>query len=86
MMSVVSPNFKNISRQTATRDVLIYYAKEKDHVKEKLVKAPGLICLTSDNWNSEHTNDKYICITAHWVDKNWKLQKRILRFRALYPP
>ncbi|TYG49799.1 hypothetical protein ES288_D10G123200v1 [Gossypium darwinii] len=86
MMRIASPNFKNISRQTATRDVLKYYAKERDHVKEELAKAPGLICLTSDNWNSEHSNDEYICIIAHWVDKDWKLQKRIIRFRALFPP
>ncbi|KAG4214923.1 hypothetical protein ERO13_A01G151490v2 [Gossypium hirsutum] len=66
MMSIASPNFKNISRYTAARDVLMYYAKERDR-------------------NSEHTNDEYICITAHWVDKNWKLQKRIIRFRALFP-
>ncbi|TYG51484.1 hypothetical protein ES288_D10G261400v1 [Gossypium darwinii] len=50
------------------------------------IATPGLICLTSNNWNSEHTNDEYICITAHWVDKDWKLQKRIIRFRALFPP
>ncbi|TYJ42150.1 hypothetical protein E1A91_A03G068800v1 [Gossypium mustelinum] len=86
MMRIASPNFKNISRYTAARDVLMYYAKERDRVKEELAKAPGLICLTSDNWNSEHTNDEYICITAHWVDKDWKLQKRIIRFRALFLP
>ncbi|MBA0762972.1 hypothetical protein Gotri_012512 [Gossypium trilobum] len=34
MMSVVSLNFKNISRQTTTRDVLMFYAKERYHVKE----------------------------------------------------
>ncbi|KAG4137558.1 hypothetical protein ERO13_D07G078850v2 [Gossypium hirsutum] len=85
MMRIASLNFKNISRHTAARDVLMYYAKERDRVKEELAKAPGLICLTSDNWNSEHTNDEYICITAHWVDKDWKLQKRIIRFRALFP-
>ncbi|PPS15767.1 hypothetical protein GOBAR_AA04817 [Gossypium barbadense] len=34
MMSVDSPNFKNISRQTTTMDVLKYYAQERDHVKE----------------------------------------------------
>ncbi|KAL1073895.1 hypothetical protein V6Z11_D11G253200 [Gossypium hirsutum] len=86
MMRIASPNFKNISRHIAARDVLMYYAKERDRVKEELAKAPGLICLTSDNWNSEHTNDEYICVTAHWVDKDWKLQKRIIRFRALFPP
>ncbi|KAK8321461.1 hypothetical protein V6Z12_A12G099600 [Gossypium hirsutum] len=86
MMRIASPNFKNISRYTAARDVLMHYAKERDRVKEELAKAPGLICLTSNNWNSEHTNDEYICITAHWVDKDWKLQKRIVRFRALFPP
>ncbi|KAG4128841.1 hypothetical protein ERO13_D09G043232v2 [Gossypium hirsutum] len=86
MIRISSPNFTNISRHTAARDVLMYYAKERDRVKEELAKAPGLICLTSDNWNSEHTNDEYICITAHWVDKDWKLQKRIIRFRALFPP
>ncbi|TYG67888.1 hypothetical protein ES288_D05G110900v1 [Gossypium darwinii] len=58
MMRIASPNFKNISRHTAARDVLMYYAKERDR----------------------------ICITAHWVDKDWKLQKRIIRFRALFPP
>ncbi|MFQ6646339.1 hypothetical protein Gotur_020180 [Gossypium turneri] len=70
MIRIASPNFKNISRHTATRDVLLYYAKERDHIKEELAKAPGLNCLTSYNWNSEHTNEEYICITAHWVDKD----------------
>ncbi|MFQ6643235.1 hypothetical protein Gotur_018041 [Gossypium turneri] len=52
---------------------------------DMLVKAPSLISLTFDNWNSKHTNDEYICITAHWVDKDWKRQKRIIKFRALSP-
>lgn len=41
LMSIASSNFKNISRQTATRDVMRYYAKEREHVKEELAKAPG---------------------------------------------
>ncbi|TYI23854.1 hypothetical protein ES332_A06G194000v1 [Gossypium tomentosum] len=85
-MRLASLNFKNIRRYTATRDVLMYYTKERDHVKKELAKTPGLICLTSDNWNSEHTNDEYICITAHLVDKDWKLQKSIITFRALFLP
>ncbi|MBA0743862.1 hypothetical protein Gogos_006516 [Gossypium gossypioides] len=82
MMSVFSLNFKNISRPTTTRDLLIYYAKKIDLVKEKLAKSFGLVCLTSDDWNSEHTNDEYICVTTHWVDKDllilWTLCKPFL--------
>ncbi|XP_052880463.1 zinc finger BED domain-containing protein DAYSLEEPER-like [Gossypium arboreum] len=40
MMRISSPNFKNISRHTAAKDVLMYYAKERDCVKEELAKAP----------------------------------------------
>ncbi|MBA0765253.1 hypothetical protein Gotri_014476 [Gossypium trilobum] len=32
-MIIASPNFKNINRHTIARDVLMYYAKERDHVK-----------------------------------------------------
>ncbi|MFQ6643192.1 hypothetical protein Gotur_017235 [Gossypium turneri] len=55
-MRIYSPNFKNISRHTAARDVLMYYAKERNRVKEELAKA-----------------------------LDWKLQKRIIKFRALFP-
>lgn len=37
------------------------------------------VCLTTDTWSSI-TNLTYMCLTAHWIDKNWKLQKRILSF------
>ncbi|PPD85939.1 hypothetical protein GOBAR_DD17122 [Gossypium barbadense] len=43
MMRIASPNFKNISRYTAVRDVLMYYAKERDRVKEELAKEPDFV-------------------------------------------
>ncbi|PPR92893.1 hypothetical protein GOBAR_AA27782 [Gossypium barbadense] len=61
MKSDASPNFKNISRQTATRDVLMYYERER----ELMIKKSWL---------------------KHLVDKDWKLQKRIIRFKALSSP
>ena len=81
-MSIVCPNYKSISRQIATKSVLHYYTKEREHVKEELVKTPGQICLTSDNRKYDHIIDEYICITAHWIDSDWKLQIRIISFRA----
>ncbi|KAH1039585.1 hypothetical protein J1N35_041328 [Gossypium stocksii] len=62
MMRIASPNFKNISRFTATKDVLMYYAKERDHVKKELAKAPvkaGLE-LTDDVVGKIRNGIKYI--------------------------
>ncbi|XP_057522450.1 zinc finger BED domain-containing protein RICESLEEPER 1-like [Amaranthus tricolor] len=86
MVSQRCPQFSCISRHTLKRDIFRHYNEEKVIVKDELKKAPGRICLTADNWKSEHTDDEYMCITAHWVDANWKLQKRIIKFGALTPP
>lgn len=45
----------------------------------------GRISLTSDLWTSINT-DGFICLTAHWIDNEWRLQKRILNFRIMPPP
>lgn len=86
LASTMCPRFNMISRHTLKRDVLKYYNDEKLIVMDDLHKAPGRICFTTDNWRSEHTDDEYMCITAHWIDTNWKLQKRIIKFGALTPP
>ena len=30
--------------------------------------------------------DGYICLTAHFIDKNWVLSKRVLSFSFMPPP
>ncbi|KMS98808.1 hypothetical protein BVRB_3g068830 [Beta vulgaris subsp. vulgaris] len=86
MMSKATPHFKTCSRATITRDLFSLYYCDREKVKNMLVNAPGRICFTTDNWRSSHTWQHYICITAHFVDCNWKLHKLILRFRGLSPP
>ncbi|XP_024029605.1 zinc finger BED domain-containing protein RICESLEEPER 2-like [Morus notabilis] len=31
-------------------------------------------------------SDGYVCLTAHFIDKNWNLQKRVLNFSFMPPP
>lgn len=50
-----------------------------------MVRYPSRICLTSDAWTSIVT-DGYLSLTAHYVDSNWVLQKRILIFSYFPPP
>ncbi|KAL6559716.1 hypothetical protein OROGR_004833 [Orobanche gracilis] len=86
MASVMCPQYNNVSRHTHKRDAMRYYNEERKNIEYELQKAPGRICFTTDNWKSDHTHDEYMCITAHWVDSDWKLQNRIIKFSALTPP
>ncbi|KAL2897227.1 putative AC transposase [Bienertia sinuspersici] len=86
MISVACPSYKVLSRHTIRRDALKYYEEERKAVMSDLQNAMGRINFTSDNWRNDHTQDEYICITAHWIDTNWKLQKRIIRFGTSTPP
>ncbi|KAF7827091.1 zinc finger BED domain-containing protein RICESLEEPER 2-like [Senna tora] len=85
LMQAMNPKFKNLSRHTIKRDLMSSYKKEKEVVKSELSEVVGSISLTTDNWRSEHTMDEYICVTAHWIDANWKLHKKIIWFKDLMP-
>lgn len=81
----LNPTVRTISRNTAKADVLACYDVEKEVLKKELELIPGRICLTSDLWSSS-TTDSYMCMTAHYVDLNWVLQKKILIFRHIPSP
>ena len=85
IFSYLNSDVKHISRNTSKADVLKLYKNEKDDVKNKLKSIPGRICLTSDLWTSI-TSEGYICLTAHYVDENWKLKNIILNFCHMPPP
>ncbi|CAN1338973.1 Zinc finger BED domain-containing protein RICESLEEPER 2 [Linum perenne] len=43
----------------------------------------GRICLTTDTWTSIKQMN-YMCLTAHFIDRNWKLRKKIIGFRQVF--
>ena len=45
----------------------------------------GRICLTSDIWTSL-THSNFLCITTHYIDNEWKLNKRIISFKIINAP
>ena len=48
-------------------------------LQEMLNRTSKRICLTTNTWTSCQ-NLCYMCLTAHFVDNGWNLQKRILNF------
>ncbi|XP_062099771.1 zinc finger BED domain-containing protein RICESLEEPER 2-like [Humulus lupulus] len=79
------PGITLVTRNTAKADVVKMHALEKARIKSMLNNNSSRICLTSDLWTSIVT-DGYITITAHFIDKDWVLQKRILNFCFIPPP
>ncbi|KAF8661542.1 hypothetical protein HU200_056963 [Digitaria exilis] len=74
---VLQPRFDPPSRVTVARDCMQRYVKEKPKLKKILRNQR--ICLTTDTWTSRQ-NLCYMSLTAHWIDDEWNLQKRILNF------
>ncbi|GAB4860814.1 hypothetical protein Ancab_040052 [Ancistrocladus abbreviatus] len=86
MMSKACPQFKPFSQSLVRKEVFLMYVKERDNVKEMIVKAPGQVCLMTNYWKAKDTKDEYLCIAGQFIDHNWQLQRKVLCFRALVPP
>ena len=85
MMRRGMPEWQKISRGTAKNDCVTVYEVEKNKLKNKL-KHVQKVSITTDLWKSKNQKIEYMVITGHWIDSNWKLQKRILNFVHIPPP
>ncbi|GJX89879.1 F-box/kelch-repeat protein-like protein [Tanacetum coccineum] len=74
-----------ICRNSAKKDMLPIYEREKTNLKMKLEKVSGRISFTADLWSSI-TSDGYMALTAHYVDETWVLRKKGLNFSFVPPP
>ena len=76
-VEVLKPRFTISSCTTTARDCMNLYYKEKKKLKKALQKQR--VCLTIDTLTSVQ-NINCMCLIAHWIDNNWNLHKRILKF------
>ncbi|XP_062005944.1 zinc finger BED domain-containing protein RICESLEEPER 2-like [Rosa rugosa] len=73
----VCPLFKVPSRRKLVTNFLrMYDAQKKELIK--ILKAYR-VCLTTDTWTSVQ-NINYMVLTAHFVDVDWKMHKRVINF------
>ncbi|CAL1406613.1 unnamed protein product [Linum trigynum] len=82
----LNPLFKMVCRNTIKKDCLTIYDLERDAMMQLLDKNEGRVALTTDMWTSTSQKKGFMVVTAHYVDNNWKLQSRILRFIYLPAP
>ncbi|KAL0288567.1 UNVERIFIED_CONTAM: putative AC transposase [Sesamum calycinum] len=85
-LSGLNPDFKLPCRNTIRSDVIEVYEEEKVKIYKLLDGLRCKVSLTTDIWTSEHSHVAYCCLTVHFVDDSWELQKKILAFRKMpYP-
>ncbi|XP_052117558.1 zinc finger BED domain-containing protein RICESLEEPER 2-like [Arachis duranensis] len=84
-INYISPTIIMPSRNTLVSDLQMIYSTEKEKLRQKMSRIPNRICLISDVWTAS-TTEGYICLTAHFVDENWRLVSKILNFCRMIPP
>ncbi|XP_059462001.1 zinc finger BED domain-containing protein RICESLEEPER 2-like [Corylus avellana] len=76
-MNLVEPRFNVPSRTTLQKDCMKVCEREKLTLKSVL--RGKRICITTDTWTSIQ-NFNYMCVTAHFIDRDWILHKKIIKF------
>lgn len=79
----LQPLFKHISRFAVARDCMKLYLSERTCLKTYFDKFKSRIALTTNTWSSIQ-NLNYLCLTAHFIDENWKLHKKIISFEVMH--
>lgn len=76
------PSFSMKSRNTCRKEILDMYVEEKKKMYNFLGSLSCRFSGTMDLWTSRQ-NKSYMCVTVHFIDDNWSIQKRILNFMCL---
>ncbi|KAH9668696.1 BED-type domain-containing protein [Citrus sinensis] len=80
--SVAIPQFVMPSRRTIGKDVMELVLEEKAMLKSLICNNKQRVSLTTDLWTSVQ-NMSYMVITAHFIDSDWCLNRRIISFSAI---
>ncbi|CAN0838911.1 Putative AC transposase [Linum grandiflorum] len=82
-MLCVCPMFKIPGRKTMREDCFRMFLESKVVLKEYFrTECRGRISLTTDAWTSL-SNLNFMCVTAHFINNDWKLCKKIIGFMQI---
>lgn len=84
VMRYLNPSYQFIGRKTIRSECLKVFHSEKENLM-KSIRSVEVISLTCDLWTSNQ-NLCYMALVAHYIDKNWTMQCRVLNFAELDPP
>lgn len=82
----IQPAFERIPKDTLISDIIRNYEQMKSNIKNQLSEFNGVISFTSDIWMSCNERLGYVCVTSHYINSDWQLEKKIIAFRLLEYP
>src|SRR3954451_4352680 len=79
----LSPDAVLISADTIKRKIMDLYTANIDKMQEAFQDILGKISFTIDIWTSPSTKS-FLSITAHYIDKDWKLRNVLVDFVQVF--
>jgi len=80
LINGIEPRFKVPCRITLQKDCFKLYEEEKLRLRAFL--SGKRVCITTDTWTSLQ-NINYMCVTASFIDSDWTIHKKILKFNQI---
>ena len=84
-IETMQPTFKVKGRQTICSDCFKKFKDLKIELHTEPQHLDSRVCLTSDIWTASQ-NLGYMAVTAHYVDAEFKMKKKIIWFKVLEYP
>ncbi|KAL6843091.1 hypothetical protein ACP4OV_026804 [Aristida adscensionis] len=78
----LNPAFNMASSIDIEEYLTLLFQKEKADLKEKITLSSHRVSLSAAVWvpQGAEVSVKYLCLTVHFIDSDWKLQRRIIKF------
>ena len=76
----LQPLFKVPSRNTIKSDIFKIYDFERQRTLKMLEKNTSRVAITTDMWTASNQKKGFMALTAHFIDQNWNMQSRIMRY------
>jgi hypothetical protein len=73
--------FEKVSRQTTSRDFVKFFTDLRTKVVECLQSVTSIV-ITSNIWSGNAKED-YLSVVAHYVSKDWLLEKRVIGLKLI---
>ncbi|XP_078156069.1 zinc finger BED domain-containing protein RICESLEEPER 2-like [Carex rostrata] len=84
-MRSLRPEYKVVGRQTLRNDCVEVYKKGLAVSWKEFEELDSCVSFTADIWTSS-VNLGYLCLTAHFIDKNFNFKKKIIGSRQMSYP